>query len=97
MADSKLSGLTTASSAATADLAYIVQGGTSKQISFDNLQQSITKIGVLTTDIKIGSGNYFYIGDSSTNGSWRFCIDGDNLAFQRRESGNWVEKGLVTA
>lgn len=35
----------------------------------------------------------FYIGDSATDGSWRFTISGSNLSVQRRESGSWVEKG----
>lgn len=41
--------------------------------------------------------NPFYIGDSTTEGSWRFYNDGTNLLFQRLESGTWVEKGSMLA
>jgi len=38
-----------------------------------------------------------YIGDRTTNGSWRFRDDGTNLIIERRESGTWNEKGAFTA
>lgn len=48
-----------------------------------------------TGDVTIGSGNAFYFGSSTTNGSWRIIRDGNNLSFQRREGGTWVEKGAM--
>lgn len=37
---------------------------------------------------------YQYMGDPNTNGSWRFYINGDgDLAFEKRISGSWVERG----
>lgn len=59
MADSKLTALSAATSATTDDLLYVVDnpGGTpvSKKITFDNLQQSITKVGTITTGTWNGS------------------------------------------
>jgi hypothetical protein len=34
----------------------------------------------------------FYFGDPDTNGTWRIIRDGDDLSFERRESGSWVFK-----
>lgn len=38
----------------------------------------------------------YYIGDPSTNGSWRRRIDGSDLVDERRESGVWVEKQRIS-
>ena len=38
----------------------------------------------------------YYIGGSTTNGSWRRRIDGTDLIDERRESGVWVEKSRIT-
>lgn len=46
--------------------------------------------------IDVGSSNAFYLGDPTTNGSWRIIRSGNNLAFERRESGSWVEKTAIT-
>ena len=53
-----------------------------------------TLTGSLTVnnDITTGSGNAFYFGDASTDGSWRITRNGNNLVFERRESGAWVTK-----
>jgi hypothetical protein len=37
-----------------------------------------------------------YLGDPNTDGSWRIIQSGNNLAFERRESGVWVEKSSAT-
>lgn len=34
-----------------------------------------------------------YLGDPTTEGSWRIVRDGDNLNFERYESGVWQNKG----
>lgn len=47
-------------------------------------------------DIGIASTKYFYIGDSSVDGSWRIGISGSDLSFERRESGAWVQKSAAT-
>jgi hypothetical protein len=44
-------------------------------------------------NIKIGTSDYFYLGDANTDGSWRFHVSGSNLRFERRISGSWVDKG----
>ena len=38
-----------------------------------------------------------YFGEASTNGTWRAIRDGNNLNFERRESGTYVKKGAFTA
>lgn len=42
------------------------------------------------------NASYYYIGDPDTDGSWRIMVSSDNLTFQRRELGVWVEKSAVT-
>ena len=48
-------------------------------------------------DIRLYNASNIYLGDSSTNGSWRIVRNGNNLSFQRREAGSWVEKGSFSA
>jgi hypothetical protein len=48
-------------------------------------------------NIKIGASDYFYLGASDTDGSWRFHRSGNNLRFERRESSSWVDKGGFNA
>lgn len=38
-----------------------------------------------------------YLGAAGTDGSWSMSRSGNNLIFQRRESGVWVTKGTITA
>jgi len=106
MADTKVSALTADTSVVAADLMYIVDdvGGTptSKQITFDNVQKSLTVLGgasgVATQgDLVIPQAKYFYIGTESSDGSWRFRIDGTQLLVETREAGTWNEKGAWTA
>lgn len=47
-------------------------------------------------NVEIGSSNYFYMGDPTTDGSWRIGRNGDNLVMERRESGSWVTKSTIT-
>lgn len=49
----------------------------------------------VTGDVVASTG--FYIGDETTDGSWRFVPSGTSLKVERRESGSWVEKGEFTA
>jgi hypothetical protein len=50
-------------------------------------------IGNIEIDGNGGTGNdAFYFGDPTTNGSWRIKRDGNDLSFERRESGTWVFK-----
>ncbi|MEK6557279.1 MAG: hypothetical protein AABZ14_03150, partial [Candidatus Margulisiibacteriota bacterium] len=50
---------------------------------------------VVNGDIQTTSANAFYFGDSATDGTWRIIRSGNNLVFQRRESGVWVDKSMV--
>jgi hypothetical protein len=37
-----------------------------------------------------------YLGDSTSDGSWRFTASGDNLLIQQRESGTWNTKSTIS-
>lgn len=39
----------------------------------------------------------FYLGDPTTDGSWRLQRSGNNLVYQRRESSSWVTKQTISA
>lgn len=54
---------------------------------------STSSIFNTSSDINGSSTSTFYFGDSATDGTWRIVRDGNNLSFQRRESGAYVEKG----
>lgn len=65
------------------------------------------KVGIGTTtmtslldvagDVEIGSANAFFMGDPTTDGSWRITRSGNDLVMQRRESGSWVTKSTIAA
>lgn len=48
-------------------------------------------------DIETISGGSYFIGDPTTDGTWKFAISGTDLIFQRRESGVYVTKSTITA
>ncbi len=93
MADSKLTALTAITEATADDIIYVVNDPTgtpvSNKITFENFQKSITQVGGTSTSLSI------YFGDSVTDGSWRITISGNDLSFERRESGSWVQKGSM--
>ena len=43
-------------------------------------------------DIETGATDAFYFGDPTTDGTWRIRRDGDDLSFERLESGTWEFK-----
>lgn len=45
----------------------------------------------------VQSGDAYYLGAKSTDGSWRIIMSGNDLVFQRRESGSWVTKQTISA
>lgn len=47
--------------------------------------------------VRVASTSYFYIGVSTTDGSWRIGRSGNDLVIERRESGNWVTKQTMGA
>lgn len=48
-------------------------------------------------DVEIASTGAVYLGDPTTDGSWRIMRSGNNLVFERRETGAWVGKGSFAA
>jgi hypothetical protein len=46
----------------------------------------------LTGDFSLSNTSYFYFGDETTDGSWRFYIDVNDLVFETRVAGTWTEK-----
>ena len=55
---------------------------------------------VTATEGKFGVGagdGMVYLGDSETDGSWRFQVSGSSLVFARREGGVWVAKQGISA
>jgi len=51
---------------------------------------------VVNADQQIDSDRAYYLGDKSTDGSWRMIRSSNNLLMQRRESGTWVTKQTIT-
>ena len=48
-------------------------------------------------DVEVNSGQAFYIGDASTDGSWRMRVNGADIVWEKRETGTWNQKGSFTA
>ena len=42
-----------------------------------------------------GATDAVYLGDPLTNGTWRVIRVGNDLTFQRLETGSWVSKGAM--
>lgn len=51
---------------------------------------------IQTTNMEVDVAGAFYLGDQTTDGSWRIIISGSNLLIQRRESSAWVTKDTIT-
>lgn len=47
-------------------------------------------------DVEVNSSHAFYIGGSSTDGSWRMRVVSGNIVWEKRESGSYVQKGSFT-
>lgn len=47
-------------------------------------------------DVELASDHYYYIGDPTTNGSWRIGLDTGNFVIAKRETGSWVTKSVVS-
>jgi hypothetical protein len=52
---------------------------------------------LLDGGVEVSSTRYYVIGDLNTDGSWRMARSGNNLIFERRESGSWVTKQTILA
>jgi hypothetical protein len=55
------------------------------------------KFIVFNGPVEMASDMPIYFGNPDTNGSWRIVRSGDDIHFDRRESGSWVNKGSFTA
>jgi len=87
-----------------------MQGGGSRSINSPNGDMTISttvtgniiidtnddEMTLINTDAVVDSDKAFYLGDSSTNGSWRVIRSGNNLLMERRESAAWVTKQTIT-
>ena len=51
----------------------------------------------LSGDVDLGSTGAVYLGDKSTDGSWRMVRSGNDIIWERRETGSWVQKGSFVA
>lgn len=47
-------------------------------------------------NMQTASDKAFYFGDPAIDGTWRLARNGNNLEIQRRESGSWVAKTVLT-
>jgi hypothetical protein len=57
---------------------------------------SVSGNAVVSGNLTVPTSNFFYIGDSATNGSWRIGLSGLNFVIERLESAVWVIKYYVT-
>lgn len=82
---------------------YLYFGGTGAADNDTNLYRSAANVLktddklVVVEDVEVGSTKGFYIGDATTNGSWRIVLSGANLVIEKRETGAWVTKGTIQA
>ena len=52
---------------------------------------------IYAKEIQLKSTGAIYIGAKATNGTWKIIRSGNDLYFQRRESGSYVTKGGASA
>ncbi len=90
-------GLETSASGTTIKL-----DGASLSLSASGLK--ITPVGsyavlgiVNDVDFLLGATYAYYLGDATTNGTWRMRRSGDDLIFERRESGSYALKSTIWA
>lgn len=69
---------------------------TNVQFSHSNGDGTTTQVASVYRDGAIATDSGFYIGDKTTDGSWRFVTSGADLVIQKRESGSWVTKQTIT-
>lgn len=64
--------------------------------AIENLARRVRALEVREIVPNYSSTTAVYLGDSSTDGSWRMVRSGNNLVFERREGGAWVIKQTIT-
>lgn len=47
-------------------------------------------------DLVLGNGAAIYLGNKTTDGTWRYIRNGNDLNFDRLESGVWVTKNVIS-
>jgi len=89
--------------ALTVTNAYGIYQAGGSDINIFNGDTSVGHTGAPTSaldvsgDIEVASGDFIYWGDPNTDGSWCLGRNGNNMIFQRRESGSWVVKQTISA
>lgn len=66
------------------------------EFSHSNGDGTSTPVASVYRDGAMATDSGFYIGDKTTDGSWRFVTSGADLVIQKRESGVWVTKQTIT-
>ena len=78
-------------------------GGSDKLAEYNAVMEAVDGIiqdlvdGAGSTDVFLPASGAVYLGDDEVEGSWRIKRSGNDLQFQRYESGLWTAKGGVTA
>lgn len=70
--------------------------GTGGALTYSSLLDDGTTV-TCDANMALSSTKAYYIGPTSSDGSWRFTISGTSLNVERRESGSWIAKGSFTA
>ena len=69
-------------------------------ISWDNLynlRQFPASMNVYGDSVVLNSGTSLYFGEPDQDTSWRLRRDGNNMVFERRETGTWNNKSTISA
>ncbi|KPA09703.1 hypothetical protein MHK_010101, partial [Candidatus Magnetomorum sp. HK-1] len=69
--------------------------GVSTQSTAKFTSVSVNNSITMNTNMTLSNTSYISLGDPSTDGSWRFAIDSNNLVFQQRISGSWSTRYTV--
>ncbi len=51
----------------------------------------------LSGSVDVGGAEAFYVGDKTSDGSWRMRVNGADIVWEKRETGTWNQKGSFTA
>ena len=74
------------------------QAENSKYVKLDASKDiaGLNDVSMANANVDQASGAY-YIGDESTDNSWRFIISAGDLVFSKREAGTWNVKSTISA
>ena len=71
-------------------------GGAFKGLSINTGLEPTSMLDVAGS-VEIGASDAYFLGDPTTDGTWRWIRDGNDFKAQRRESGSWVTKQTIAA